>query len=132
MPVTGAPIILPEGSAPPTDSGPSFMESVEEARTHVHTFPASDRATYVKDMVAKILTYKSVGDSTDTIRARLPEFVRDYPTLFDMVLDPKYDPQMLNVMLTMLNRMGDGSLTQHQASVIVGQRLIEKSKAAER
>jgi hypothetical protein len=36
-----------------------------------------------------------------------------------------YDKKSLQVMLTMLDQMGTGNLTQHQASVIVGQKLAD-------
>lgn len=126
--LTGAPIILPEGSAPPTYSGPTFNESIEEARSRAPDFSASTRSIYVKDMVAKALSYKGAGDSVQIIKQRLPEFVRDYPHLFEMIMDPAHDKQILGTMIAMLDRMGEGSLSQHQASMIVGQRIFDKLK----
>jgi len=43
-------------------------------------------------------------------------------------MDPQHDKQLLTTMIAMLDRMGEGSLTQHQASMIVGQRLFDKLK----
>ena len=126
--LTGTPIILPEGSAPPTYSGPTFNESIEEARSRAPDFSASTRSIYVKDMVTKALSYKGAGDSVQIIKQRLPEFVRDYPHLFEMIMDPGHDKQILGTMIAMLDRMGEGSLSQHQASMIVGQRIFDKLK----
>jgi hypothetical protein len=43
-----------------------------------------------------------------------------------MVTQPGgYNKQSLKTMLVMLDRMGSGELSQHQASVIVGQRLAD-------
>ena len=126
--LTGTPIILPEGSAPPTYSGPTFNESVEEARSRAPDFSASTRSVYVKEMVRKALAYRAAGDSVETVKERLVVFVRDYPHLFEMIMDPGHDKQLLATMIAMLDRMGEGSLTQHQASMIVGQRLFDKLK----
>ena len=44
-----------------------------------------------------------------------------------MITSPSgYDKKNLDIMLTMLDHMGKGNLTQHDASVIVGKRLYEK------
>jgi hypothetical protein len=126
--LTGAPIILPEGSAPPQYNGPSFQESIEEARSRELEFDASSRSVYVKDMVKKALAYRAAGDSVEIVKQRLPIFVRDYPHLFEMIMDPEHDKQILGTMIAMLDRMSQGSLTQHQASIIVGQRLFDKLK----
>jgi hypothetical protein len=126
--LTGAPIILPEGTAPPAYSGPTFNESIEEARSRVPDFSPTSRASYVKEMLSKALEYKGMGDSIEVIKQRLPLFIRDYPHLFEMIMDPNHDKQILATMIAMLDRMGDGSLTQHQASMIVGRRLFDKLK----
>ena len=126
--LTGTPIILPEGAAPPRYEGPTFNESVEEARSRAPDFSASTRSVYVKDMVAKALSYRQAGDSVEIVKQRLPVFVRDYPHLFEMIMDPGHDKQILATMIAMLDRMSQGSLTQHQASMIVGQRLFDKLK----
>ena len=126
--LTGTPILVPEGSAPPSYSGPTFNESVEEARNRAPDFSPSTRSVYVKDRVAKALAYKAAGDSIETIQQRLPDFHRDYPHLLEMIMDPAHDQQMLTTMIAMLDRMGQGSLSQHQASMIVGQRLFDTLK----
>jgi hypothetical protein len=44
-----------------------------------------------------------------------------------MITSPNgFDTANLNIMLSMLDHMGNGNLTQHDASVIVGKRLYEK------
>jgi hypothetical protein len=49
-----------------------------------------------------------------------------YPKLFEAVTGTEeYHKNSLQTMLAMLDRMGDGDLSQHQASVIVGQRLVQ-------
>jgi hypothetical protein len=54
----------------------------------------------------------------------VPEFARDYAKLFSMLADHgEFDNPSLRTMLAMLDRMGSGEMSQHQASVVVGQRL---------
>jgi hypothetical protein len=67
---------------------------------------------------------KAEGKSKEEIQRECAPFVTDYPSLFKMVMKTDgYNEGSLKTMLAMLERMGSGELTQHQASVIVGQRL---------
>jgi 16S rRNA G966 N2-methylase RsmD len=98
-----------------------------EAATRQHTFSAKERAEYVRAMVKRCEAYKADGLTIAAITERLPEFARDYPKLFESVLgDEPYHKNTLQTMLAMLERMGQGSLNHHQATVIVGQRLAQK------
>jgi hypothetical protein len=103
-----------------------IQAAAAEAATRETTFLAKERAEYVRAMVKRTEAYKKDGMTLDQIKERLPEFSRDYPNLLEMVLsDEVYHKQTLTTMLAMLDRMGEGSLSQHQASVIVGQRLVQ-------
>jgi hypothetical protein len=103
-----------------------IQAAAAEAATRETAFPAKERAEYVRAMVKRAETYKQDGMTLDQIKERLPEFSRDYPNLLEMVTsDEAYHKQTLTTMLAMLDRMGEGSLSQHQASVIVGQRLVQ-------
>jgi len=124
---SGARPILTNG-APPVDDGPTFHEAMADARNRPTDFPATERAIYIKAMVSKILEYKAAGKDIDAIKELLPEFAQVYPHLVEMVSQDTYDAGTLQTMLHMLEKMGSGSLTQHQASVIVGQRLFEKAR----
>lgn len=120
MPLSGMPF-----SQPPSE-GPSIEESLRTAETRSLDFPATERALYIRAMVSRAQELKAAGRSIDDIRGQLPEFARDYPHLFDTVTGPEFDPINLQTMLAMLDRMGQGSLNHHQATVIVGQRLAQK------
>ena len=135
MPLSGntAPArILPSGigvnAPPPEEDGPTIQEALRDAEGRSLDFPAKERAAYVRAMVKRTQEYKSSGRSSDEIRQLLPEFVRDYPYLFDSVIQggEEFDETNLTTMLAMLDRMGSGQLSQHQATVIVGQRLAKK------
>jgi hypothetical protein len=92
-----------------------------------HTFNAADRATYVRSMVQRVAEYRAQRKTAEEIKELLPEFVRDYKNLFEMITSPDgYNQQDLAIMLNMLQHMHTGSLSQHEASVIVGKRLYER------
>lgn len=104
----------------------SDAERMAEAATRPLDFQPKERAQYIRDSLALIETYQKEGLSTEQIKEKVPTFVRDYKNLFEMVTQPGgYNKQSLKTMLAMLDRMGSGELTQHQASVIVGQRLAD-------
>jgi hypothetical protein len=119
LPEVGQPFILPQGQAPPQfpDEGPATPISADIAR---------DRGRYVRFLVSKVEALQKDGKSIDEIEAAVPEFKRDYPKLYEMVIRPNgYHKQSLTTMLAMLDRMGTGQLNQHEASVIVGQRVFD-------
>lgn len=103
-----------------------IQRAAAEAAQKETAFPAKQRAEYVRAMVNRAETYKADGLGKEEITERLPEFARDYPHLFETVLgDEPYHKNSLTTMLAMLDKMGEGDLSQHQASVIVGQRLVQ-------
>ncbi len=126
MPASGNDAPRPR-QGPPVDNGPTFQESLAEAEHRGLDFPAAERATYVRAMVTRVREMQAAGRSLPQIQELLPEFVRDYPQLFKLLTDEENpDMSSLNVMLAMLERMGRGDMTHHQASVVVGQRLLAK------
>jgi hypothetical protein len=105
----------------------SYESAAAVASATKHEFNAKDRAMYVRSMVVRTHEYIRERRSVNEIKDLLPEFVRDYKHLFDMITDPAgYDASNLQVMLAMLDHMDSGNLTQHDASVIVGKRLYSK------
>lgn len=112
---------------PPADDGPSLHESLAEAQTRGLDFPAAERATYIRSMVSRARTLRQEGKSVEQIRDYLPEFARDFPHLFEMVTEnEQFDMGNLVAMLAMLDRMGQGEMSHHQATVAMGQRLAKK------
>lgn len=104
----------------------SDAERMAEAANRPLDFQPKERAQYVRDSITLIETYQQQGLTTEEIKEKVPTFVRDYKNLFEMVTQPGgYNKQSLKTMLVMLDRMGSGELSQHQASVIVGQRLAD-------
>ncbi len=95
----------------------------EEPAVPLEPAVAKARTTYVRDMLQKIVQLKAEGKTEFEIRDQVERFAEDYPQLFKKIMTDGMDDPSLRTMLAMLERMGKGELTQHQASVIVGQRL---------
>lgn len=111
-------------------SGPGFnpnsvRASMAQAEHEATKFPAAERGVMVRDMIRKIETLQADGKSVNDIRTEMKDFVTNYPRLFEMVTRPGYDKAQVRTMLAMLDRMGSGELSQHQASMIVGQKVFD-------
>jgi len=104
---------------------PSFRPPEEEPAVPIEPDVAKARATYVKAQVEKVKVMKGEGVLTaEEIKAEVSRFAEDYPALFKMLMSSEnFNEASLKTMLALLERMGTGEMTQHQASVVVGQRL---------
>ena len=105
----------------------NIRDAIAEAESAPLGFVPKERAAFVRTMVATITSLRDNGKSVEDIQQQFPEFARDYKNLFETITSPSgYDKQNLKVMLALIDRMGDGQLTQHQASVIVGKKLADQ------
>ena len=105
----------------------NLRESIAEAENAPLNFLPKERAAYVRSMMALIETLQSEGKSVEEIKERVPEFARDYENLFKAATSGEaFNKQNLKTMLALLDRMGEGQLSQHQASVIVGKKLADQ------
>jgi hypothetical protein len=103
----------------------TMEEATAEAESRGLEYNPNDRARYVRSMLQDIALWMSHGDSEQTIKERVPEFVELYPELFKKVIH-KQDLSPIQSMLAMLDRMAEGNLSQHQASVIIGKKLVDR------
>lgn len=103
----------------------SISEATQEAESRPLDFDPNVRARYVRQMLQDIALWMSQGDSEEAIRARVPDFIEKYPELFKKIIN-RNDLSPIQSMLAMLDKMGDGSISQHQASVIIGKKLVDK------
>ena len=76
-------------------------------------------------MLRDIARWMAEGMSEDTIREKVPDFVERYPELFKKIIN-KQDLAPIQSMLAMLDKMGEGAISQHQASVIIGKKLVDR------
>ena len=105
----------------------NLRESIAEAENAPLNFLPKERAAYVRSMMALIETLQSEGKTVEEIKERVPEFARDYENLFKAATSGEaFNKQNLKTMLALLDRMGEGQLSQHQASVIVGKKLADQ------
>lgn len=99
--------------------------SMQEAASRPLEYDPNIRAQYIRTTLQTISTMVEKGDSEESIRAAVPDFVEQYSELFKKVikkedLTPMYD------MLRLLDKMGDGKLSQHQASIVIGKSLVDR------
>ena len=103
---------------------PPFRPPEEEQAIPLEPDVAKARVVYVKAQIARLKEMKRAGKTQTEIEEELKRFAEDYPGLFKMLLRSEtYNEPSLITMLALLERMGSGDMTQHQASVVVGQRL---------
>jgi len=105
----------------------SFESASARAINAPTKFNPGERKLYIQTMINRTMEFLRSGMNAYDIKQRLPEFSSEYEHLFDMITSPDgFDHSNLNIMLSMLNHMEKGDLSQHSASVIVGKRLYEK------
>jgi len=114
----------PNRNLPPVQRQ-SMEEATAEAEARPMDYSPAERAQFVRAKVQDIALWMAHGDSEETIKERIPEFVEQYPELFKKLIQ-KQDMAPIQSMLTMLDRMAQGSLSQHQASVIIGKKLVDR------
>jgi short-subunit dehydrogenase involved in D-alanine esterification of teichoic acids len=98
----------------------------EKAANEPTRFNASERSSFVKDHVEKITKMTKDRHSLEDIKGVFPEFCEQYPKILEMITRPGgYDQRSLDLMLRMLEKMGQGIKSQHEASIHVGQHLLD-------
>ena len=110
---------------PPPVSRQSIDEATEEAQSRTIDFDPNVRARFIRQMLNDMNKYINQGLSEDEIREKAPEFSDRYPELFKKIIN-KEDLSPIQSMLAMLDRMSEGTISQHQASMIVGQKLVDR------
>lgn len=103
----------------------TMEEATAEAEARPIEYDPAARAQYIRSMLRDIATWMSQGDSEETIRQRASDFVEGYPELFKKIIQ-RQDLSPIQSMLGMLDRMAEGRLSQHQASIAVGKRLVDR------
>jgi hypothetical protein len=104
---------------------PVERESLSEAASRPLDFDPNIRANFIRQMLHDIPIWMSQGETEQQIFQRVPEFAERYPELFKKIIE-KQDLAPVQSMLAMLDKMGQGTLSQHQASVIIGKKLVDR------
>lgn len=100
------------------------LAASEEAANAPTLFSPRERIKYIRERITEIRRLRALYQTDTQIKEALGSFVTQYPTLFQMAVEPHFDESKLNMMLGVMDKMADG-MTQHQASVIVGQHLVD-------
>ncbi len=103
----------------------SMEEAVAEAESKGLEYNPKERAQYIRTMLRDIALWMSQGDSKEAIEERVPQFVEGYPELFKKIIT-RQDLAPIQNMLNMLDKMGEGHLSQHQASIQIGKTLVDR------
>jgi len=99
--------------------------SMQEAASRPLEYDPATRASYIRSMVRDISTMVLNGETEEAIRGKVGSFAEQYPELLKKLLKrenltPMYD------MLSLLDKMGDGKLSQHEASIVIGKSLVDR------
>lgn len=70
--------------------------------------------------------YRDENKNKSEIKVKYNNFAEKYPKLFDMICSDNCDDYLLNKMLSAKRLVNSGSMSQHDASVKVGQDLVNK------
>ena len=103
----------------------SVEEASQEAINRPIDFNPSERASLIRRMMDEIPLAMRREKRELVLREEFKEFSEYYPELFKKII-AKEDLTPIRVMLSMLDKMADVSINQHQASIIVGERLVER------
>ena len=100
------------------------LAASEEAANAPTLFSPRERSQYIRERITEIRRLRALHQTDDQIKQVLGNFVTQYPTLFQMAVEPHFDEKKLALMLGVMDKMASG-MSQHQASVIVGQHLAD-------
>ena len=82
-------------------------------------------AEVVKEVFKIHQKYRDLSQSKVQIKKDHPEFAENKPQLFDMITSVQCDDAILNQMMGAYNAVNAGSISQHDASVLVGGKLVD-------
>ena len=88
---------------------------------------AKDRSVFIRENITLVERLRDEGKTLDEMKEAASEFANNFPHLFIMVSSKDgYDKQTLQSMLVMIDKMSQSKLTQHDASIRVGEDLMKK------
>jgi hypothetical protein len=98
-----------------------------QAATEPTRFNATERSAFLRTHIQQVKSMVQNGHAVIDINAVFPQFAEEYPSLLEMLTRPGgYDDKSLAIMVNMLDKMGAGRASQHEASIQVGQHLLNK------
>ena len=116
----------PSNRRPPPVERKSAQDALAESANRPLDFDAEARTVFLKTALQQVRDMQEEGKSTREIRQAIPLFSEKYPELFKKVTTPGEDLTPLLGMLGLLEQIGTGEVTHHNASIMVGQALAVK------
>jgi hypothetical protein len=87
---------------------------------------AKDRSVFIRENIKIVEKLRDEGKSFDEMKEAASDFANNFPHLFIMVSSKDgYDSNTLELMLSMIDKMGSSKISQHDASVKVGEVLMK-------
>lgn len=87
--------------------------------------PVQLSSEYILKIAQEICDYRgNLSEKKRTFRKRYPEFVENYPTLFEMSIQNNFDINRLKFMLHMRDKVENANISQHNASAAIGEMLF--------
>ena len=102
----------------------TIEEATRAAEARPTEFSPAQRAAYLRSMIAELVPLVAQGKTEAELKVSHATFVQGYPHLFKKIIG-KEDLTPLRTMFGSLDKMAEGRISQHQASVIVGQKLVD-------
>jgi len=103
----------------------NIEEASKEAEDRALEYHPGERAQYIRTTLQQMNQWIEEDITEDEIRKRVPDFVEQYPELFKKIIQQQ-DLTPIHTMLQLLDKMATGRLSQHQASIHIGQRLVDQ------
>lgn len=102
----------------------TIEEATREAQARPTEFSPTARAAYLRQMIAELVPLVAQGKTEAELKISYEPFAKGYPQLFKKIIG-KEDLTPLRTMFGSLDKMAEGKISQHEASVIVGQKLVD-------
>ncbi len=111
---------------PPPVERKSAQEAMAESASRPLDFDAKERTEFLKTAFTKVMELQNAGASQNEIRAAVPILAERFPELFKKITTPGADLTPLHQMMNMLQKIGDGEVSHHNASIKIGAELAAK------
>ena len=111
---------------PPPVERKSAQEAMAESASRALDFDPKERTEFLKTNFTKVMEMQREGASINEIRAAVPVLAERFPELFKKITTPGADLAPLHQMMNMLQKIGDGDITHHNASIAIGAQLASK------
>jgi hypothetical protein len=99
--------------------------SMQEAASRALEYDPRVRAEYIRGKVKDITQRIGNGETEESIKSSVPDFIEQYPELFKKMMK-KEDLTPIYDMLRLLDKMAEGRLSQHEASIVIGKSLVDR------